>query len=629
MIRYDICKNIYVFLTNPNFILVKKIHLLLVLICPIFSFSQGHFLSKIPLSEQVASAEVIAEGKVVAKKSYWDKGKKNIYTVHIIDVSKSYKGSAAHQLHIVTLGGTVGLKAVIARPSLSLEKDAAGVFVAEAFPLELEGFASNAPLYRTIGVSQGFYRYNASNTSVINPFAPFDNYKTFDDTLISLTRQVPKQLKEVNYFESKKKSNTQVNAAVAATITSISPTQIVAGNKSVLTISGSGFGTTKGTVRFKNADNAGATTEDALETQIVSWTDTEIKVEVPGKAGTGDVEVETTGGVKSQISGLVITHAFITIRYTDTQYNVQSGKEAEHHLHHVGSDHNASGSQTNFDNGAYLFKYHTDFKNNTAAVTSFEDGFDPIVCGSGIDFKISSTTTTAKSVEDNINSISFDTTQSGVLGQAVVRLTGGYQNCNGVTQTCLDMYWFYYEIDYVFDQNQSWDFDLDGNTTSSEYDFNAVVRHETGHAVGLGHVIDNQKLMHYSLSKGPHQSLNSNTMYTPIQNKITFDKATTPVQGMSTTDFSSCYTLSSGELADSPFTIYPNPTSGTLSINSKQPIEAATVYTVLGNRVQYASEAEGIGTLQLLLNVSDLTQGVYFVSVETKLGSQSLRFIKE
>lgn len=394
-----------------------------------------------------------------------------------------------------------------------------------------------------------------------------------------------------------------------------------------MTINGSGFGSTIGTVRFKNADTGGGTIEDALETQIVSWTDTQIKVEVPGKAGSGDVEVETSGGTKYQVSGLVITHAYVTHRHT--QPGVQGGKNVEYYLHHVGSDHNPSGSITNFDNGAYLFQYHTDFKNNADAITSFESGFNDMVCKSGIDFKIGSATTTAKSVDDNINSISFDATQSGILGQAVIRLAANidYVNCS----SCPTMYFFYYEVDYVFDQSRSWDFDLDGNTTFSEYDFNAVVRHETGHAAGLGHVIDNQKIMHYALSMGPHQSLNSNTMYTPIQNKITFDKSRTPIWNMSTTNFSSCYTnnLSVGELAESPFTIFPNPASGVLNLSSTQPIQAATVYNVLGKRVHIANEGDGIGTTQLSLDVQNFAEGVYFISVASKQGSQSLRFIKE
>ena len=148
----------------------------------------------------------------------------------------------------------------------------------------------------------------------------------------------------------KKKKTLQAANVVAASISSISPTTIGAGDKSVLTINGSGFGTTKGIVRFKNADTAGSTTIDALETQITSWTDTKIQVEVPGKAGSGDIEVEASTGTKSQISGLIIPYAIGSLQYADPQSttNVQNGKKVEYRMHHVGSYHNATSTESNF-----------------------------------------------------------------------------------------------------------------------------------------------------------------------------------------------------------------------------------------------------------------------------------------
>ncbi len=51
-------------------------------------------------------------------------------------------------------------------------------------------------------------------------------------------------------------------------------------------------------------------------------------------------------------------------------------------MHHVGSDHNATSTESNFDgNGSYLFKYHTNF---AAAKTAFESAFNDIVCNGGI-----------------------------------------------------------------------------------------------------------------------------------------------------------------------------------------------------------------------------------------------------
>tara|TARA_A100001015_G_scaffold93300_1_gene103742 strand:+ start:702 stop:1022 length:321 start_codon:yes stop_codon:yes gene_type:complete len=63
------------------------------------------------------------------------------------------------------------------------------------------------------------------------------------------------------------------------------------------------------------------------------------------------------------------------------------------------------------------------------------------------------------------------------------------------------MYWFIYEMDYVFDETLSWSYDS-STTSATEYDLNTIARHETGHASGLGHVNDAQKLMDAYTSRG-------------------------------------------------------------------------------------------------------------------------------
>lgn len=610
---------------------MKTYTTLLAFIFPFFVFSQNHLLSEIPLPQQVEMANIIAEGQVIAKTSHWDKEKKNIYTVYTIEVSKSYKGAAENQMHIVTPGGVVGLKAQVVKPSLQLNIKDAGVFMATSFELPLEGVSTSVPLYKPVGSTQGFYRYNKENASVIHPFSSFLHVEILNNTLQTLTRTTPKTIKNVLYFHSQKKKNVlqiQTSAGINTTaINSISPLQIVAGNNSVLTITGTGFGTTMGSVRFKNADDGGSTRVTALESQILLWTDTEIRVEVPEAAGSGDVEVVTSTNTYS-FSGLVVTHSYISVNFTDTNYNINNGKESQYRPLHVGSINDGQTPPTpmgNFDNGAYVFQYHTDFNSNTAAVTSFENGFNPIVCQAGIDFKISTTTTTAKNAEDNINAISFDTVDAGVLGQAISRLSGEYfYNSNNQ----IEIHWFFYEIDYVFNTNINWDFTLDGNTSFSAYDFNAVVRHETGHAAGLGHVIDTQKLMHYAFGAGPYQSTTSNSIFDPIRSKINEDKLATVTNTFTLTDFSDCYTLSTNEVASHDVIAYPNPVENTLYISSKNSINTVTIYTLNGKMVRQVIRDDGAKTHAIEFDVRDLNTGVYFATLIGEKGTQTLKFIK-
>jgi hypothetical protein len=378
-------------------------------------------------------------------------------------------------------------------------------------------------------------------------------------------------------------------------------------------------------VRFPNADTGGTTNIDALGTQIVSWTDSQIEVEVPYKAGTGTVEVETAANSIAQHSGLTVSYAYTGKNRAD--FFANGNKETEYRVHHVGSDHNASPTESNFDaNGAYLFKFHTDVANNAAAKAAFKSAFDLLVCNSGINLKLSSDTTTAKDADDNINSICF-----GILSNnlgAVVRTRLGYEyvSTNGVYS---GFYYYIYEMDYVFNENLSWSY-YSSATSATEYDFNAVARHETAHAGGLGHVIDNQKIMHYETFKGPN-NITSTTTYTPIINKITYDRTITPMANLSKTDFSDCYkqSLENEEHRLVPFRVYPNPASNTLHISGQKAIEKARVYNITGALVYEATTDDGLGTSLVSINVGGFMTGVYFVQINAGDASQSYRFVRE
>lgn len=612
-----------IYLKGHVIYVMKYIITFCVFFLPAYLFSQVQLLNKIPLEKQVAIADAIVEGKVVNKVSYWDVGHKNIYTVHTLEVSKIHKGDSKSEIHLVSLGGTIGLQSHIVRPALKLPVNAVGVFVAKNADIALEGFPSTKPIYKSVGLSQGVYRYNLKKGNVINPFLSFSNHKKLEDTITSLTKREATQIKETNYFETeevniKKKS---VFGVEKTQINTLSPTEIAAGNGSVLSISGANFGTDLGIVRFQNADDGGATTIEALETNIESWTDTEITIKVPSGAGSGAVEVETSAGVTHTITGLEITHNYITGSYSDA--TIRDGKEVEYPIHHI-SDHNANEATStgNFENGAYLFNYHTDFDSNTAAVSAFESGFDAIVCNAGSKFTISDATTTAKLVDDNINSISFDTTEEGVLGFVLSR-TSGYGITNGLTNET-SLYFFFYEIDYVFSPDVSWDFN--GDATFSEFDFNAVVRHETGHAAGLGHVINSAEIMHYAIGPGPKDAITSEPIYEPVRAKINFDKAVFTPSPITATDFSDCYTLNLISPTDNTIVAaYPNPANESITLTTKLPMHSASIYTLTGKMLQQVPLGNSTSEH---LNVSEIPQGHYFIIIQFENKQEVVRFIK-
>ena len=90
------------------------------------------------------------------------------------------------------------------------------------------------------------------------------------------------------------------------------PTTISAGTKSVLKITGEGFGTSRGTIGFKNADNGGASFLNVLDSEIINWTDTQIEVEVNKDAGTGEIRITTAN------NETVTSTAILTIIYSQS-----------------------------------------------------------------------------------------------------------------------------------------------------------------------------------------------------------------------------------------------------------------------------------------------------------------------
>lgn len=614
-----------------------------VLLISYFSFSQHHLLDEISLTEKAQLAEVIVEGQVVDKKSYWDKDRKNIYTVHTVSVSTAYKGDSNPYLYVVSLGGVIGLDALVVKPSLDIKMNSAGVFLTEATTLSLAGFDPTKKLYQTIGVSQGFYKYDIVHTRASNPFQSLKP-KTLSDTLKSILKTVPKQLKAIDYFdvEPLKEVLIQNIAAESPVIHAVDPLEVVAGNESTLTITGLGFGETSGSVYFKNADIGGSGYFEALQTQIVSWTDTKIVVEVPGIAGTGIVLIQTNESpYYFQTPLITVTHSYATLQYSDTRRKIQNGEPVEYPVHHIGGFHPLIVDPPgNFSENAYVFTYNEDFIDNESTVRSFEDGFDEIVCHSGIRFEINNQTTTPNTYEtDSLNVIAFSSLR-GILGSTIGRASGAYLDCDVIEKNdepndtiCADMFWIYYEIDLVFSNQISWDFDLDGNTASTEYDFNATARHEIGHAAGLGHVINEDEIMHYATDIGSLQHLLSDPTYSPVIDKINTNIEAVMENtnlGILTPDFSECYKLGLDTYGPlfSFVEIYPNPTNDYLFISAQRPIREVNIHAVNGKKVTNAIEILKVNSPNRRLDLSSLSSGIYFLILQIDDETYTQRIVK-
>ena len=568
-------------------------------------FAQQGMLSKVSLEDQVSSSTLIVEGKVISKKSYWDVNHQNIYTVNEVEVHKVFKGQSFTIIEVVTPGGTVGYQAERVSPSLGLATKDVGIFMLYENDKQLTSDAvSDNSKFKPYSSIQGFYKYNKYENLAVNPFYIKEGISTFYTEIENLVG-----FSKINITDFNIDVFTQNSNVLAVAITSISPMTSSAGTESVLTITGTGFGAVAGTVSFRNSDDGGSTYIDALPTQINTWADTEITVEIPSSAGTGDVRVTHDSDASSD------TSSTLTISYAETTFNYDWGMgvglEAYQTRH---KDINGS--------GGYTWQMFTGFDANTAANESFVRSFDTWRCETGVNWTIGATTPTDVIASDGINVIRFDIGTElppGVLGRCT---TYASANC-GITDVIL--YWYVSELDIVFDSGADWEYGP-AAAVAPKVDFESVSAHELGHGHQLLHVIDTGALMHWSIAAGDNNralSANDIAAGNDVQSRSVVDIPCAPVDNMTAYN---CTASVADQLLAKSIVLYPNPATNKLTIQNELflNLETATIFDVSGRKLMTKDISES-----KILDIKHLSQGIYFINIFSDTASTTKRFIVE
>lgn len=430
-------------------------------------------LFEVPLAERVTKSDLIIEGKVLSKYSFWDNKGHNIYTANRIEVYKVLKGSFSQDfVEIVTYGGKVDDRMDEVDHSLQLTSGETGIFtcqqinVSEIIPKEksVERFFPYAD-------AQGFLKYNEAEASANDYFKKYEDLPALFTQIENLSGAEPQIIKT---YKPKAKSSPKI---MAASFSGFSPSSISAGTGSVLTVSGSGFGASQGSqhIMFLDADNGGSSYIAPTSGQYDSWSDTEVQVQVPDNAGTGAIGFYDGSSITTtSISTLTIIYAHINSSST----NPPSRPD------HV----NDNGF------GGYDFKFHTDYYNTSGAVAAYQRAIRTWVCDNNINFVATGTSIIDVISADGINIVRFDNGSelpSGVLG----RMTSRWRSCNS------SAVWWVYELDMSMNDGTTWYYDT-GTPAGGQFDFESVTLHELGHGHQFGHVINNSDVMHYAISSG-------------------------------------------------------------------------------------------------------------------------------
>lgn len=569
---------------------------------------------EIPLSTQVQSSSEIIEGKVIAKTSFWDDNHHNIYTANTVEVFKIFKGqNLSETIEIITSGGTVGNKIEVVTPSLSMNVGEIGLFMLTKSNLKSNNDKA-LTTYKTYAASQGFYKYNVSSNTAYNPFVSIQNVASvFYNSITALTNNLT--IIEISKFDVQHSFDATVSnrkALESEDIIEFTPTTVNGGVRDILTINGIDFGNTQGTVNFRDANFGGSQYTAALDSQVLTWTNNQITVEVPSRAGTGDFQVVTAAGVT------ITSSTDLTVFYS--QINPSNPTTA------FSSQHFDSNNL-----GGYTWQMHTEFDANSAANASFSRAFDSWVCTTGINWELGAVTTTDVIADDDVNVIRFDNgaeLPEGVLGRTTTRFSA----CNspsspGGLGILID------ELDIVFNDvftgnlsQLSWEFGPD-TASGLEIDFESVAVHELGHAHLLAHIIDPGQVMHFSLVNGQN-SRDLGPSDLNGANNVMDRNLNETLCGSNVMTVSDCSTLTTNDWTQlDELLIYPNPATTNLTISSASNIqlETATIYDVRGRLVLTKTLKTNAHNLEL----SALQSGVYFIRITLNNNSTTRKFVIE
>ena len=559
-------------------------------------------LREVPLTERVQNSSAIVEGKIISKKSFWNEQHNYIYTANAVEVYKVFKGNpSADKFVVITEGGVVDGKAIIADPVLKLSCGQTGIFFVNA------DFAQRGNSFKPYAGQQGFIQYDFSENKGVDAFSVYNGITTnLYQKIKSLTG---KQIGTVQPFDVNE--HLVGNDRSAPVISDFTPASATAGTGTLLTINGSNFGSAQGSgyVSFPNADMGGSAYTGVTEPLYYqSWTDTQINILVPGDAmvysvGTGTIQVTNNSGqTGTSLSALKIDY---------NRYEVIYGGQIIQTI--LYNDNGA---------GGYTFLPHTEVAALPSATAALNRAMSTWNCADQINWNISGTsTTTDVTTGDGMNVIRFDNgteLPSGVLGYGS-SYWSLYSNGSVV-------YWVLTEADITIDDGTNWNYGP-GYPSMAQYDFESVFLHELGHIHQFNHVINSASPLYYGIGNGQSKrSLLSSDMNGGVNvcNGSVTAAADLAISPMNLYYGGGCTTgAPQVALENSVMEIYPNPASNYIKLNTNQTTAGSKIeiFNLLGVICPVAMKEKNY------LDVSSLKEGIYVLKISDSVSSEAFRFV--
>ncbi len=210
---------------------------------------------------------------------------------------------------------------------------------------------------------------------------------------------------------------------------------------------------------------------------ILDWTDESITFVVPGfgigpGAGSGKIRVTNAEGE------MEVSDFSVSVKFNKREYQF---KEVD-----LINDN---------DSGGYDFYLQADLAANEAAVASLNRAMNQLICKTGVNFNlVASVDTTNCLYGDDLNLISFESSCDTWPFSGAAAWTRVIQvNDCGVARI--------EEIDIIFVDELLFHFGID-HPGANAFDFETVALHELGHAMGMAHSRDSEKVMFSEIAPG-------------------------------------------------------------------------------------------------------------------------------
>jgi hypothetical protein len=385
--------------------------------------------------------------------------------------------------------------------------------------------------------------------------------------------------------------------AFAQQITGISPKQIIGGKGEILTISGNGFGNSRGSsfVSFFREGNTytDATTGNGFN--YISWTNTQIKLEMP---------VAFSNKIKVNIAGT----DYLSVDTLKVKANL-GYRQANPLLYDLLTDNNKKGGVT--------WLVHPVYWNNPEIKQAIADVVQEFRCKTGVNYIIEPLTQwTPLNLGQGKHIIAPDSSL-GVVGYND-RL---WASCIVGAET------FYHNQTQLlrFNTQQTWYYGK-GQPPAGAAKFRYVMFHEMGHSLGLGHVNEAGESMYPTVTLLPSDNWckrdsitaaeqNAIKHYISLSQNFAFRGCgITPMKVNG--DCKDVYGLNLGAeaLATEGIWLFPNPASNHIQLNiSASATAEMSMWDIQGRPVM---KRHVQGTTQIDLP-QHLRNGVYIVSINT------------